>query len=49
MDALLAMAAGQDLQMRVQAAKALPKALDSDSRVAPQLAMLARDGEASGA
>lgn len=46
-DTLLALAADQDLQLRVQAAKALAKAADSDPRVAPQLAMLARDGEAA--
>ncbi|MET7747775.1 HEAT repeat domain-containing protein [Micromonospora sp. NPDC005367] len=33
--------------MRAQAAKALPKAVDSDPRVTPQLTMLARDDEAA--
>ncbi|GGO14247.1 HEAT repeat domain-containing protein [Micromonospora parathelypteridis] len=46
-DTLLALAADQDPQLRVQAAKALAKAADSDPRVAPQLTMLARDGEAA--
>lgn len=46
-DALLALAADQDPQLRVRAAKALAKAAHSDPRVAPQLTMLARDGEAA--
>ncbi|CCH19779.1 hypothetical protein MILUP08_44656 [Micromonospora lupini str. Lupac 08] len=46
-DALLVLAADQDSRLRVQAAKALAKAADSDPRVAPQLTMLARDGEAA--
>ncbi|MBQ0977954.1 MULTISPECIES: HEAT repeat domain-containing protein [Micromonospora] len=46
-DTLLVLAADQDPQLRVQAAKALATAADSDPRVAPQLTMLARDGEAA--
>ncbi|MFJ2081254.1 HEAT repeat domain-containing protein [Micromonospora chokoriensis] len=46
-DTLLALAADHDPKLRVQAAKALAKAADSDPRVAPQLTMLARDGEAA--
>ncbi|MEW2427836.1 HEAT repeat domain-containing protein [Micromonospora sp. NPDC047644] len=46
-DTLLVLAADQDPQLRVQAAKALAKVADSDPRVAPQLTMLARDGEAA--
>ncbi|MEU1398380.1 HEAT repeat domain-containing protein [Micromonospora zamorensis] len=46
-DTLLMLAADRDPQLRVQAAKALAKAADSDPRVAPQLTMLARDGEAA--
>ncbi|MCZ7373419.1 HEAT repeat domain-containing protein [Micromonospora sp. WMMC250] len=45
-DTLLVLAADDDPKLRVQAAKALAKAADSDPRVAPQLTMLARDGEA---
>ncbi|MFE9204093.1 hypothetical protein [Micromonospora sp. NPDC007230] len=46
-DALLALAADEDPQLRVQAANALPKAVDSDSSVTPQLATRARDDEAA--
>jgi HEAT repeat protein len=45
-DALLTLAADQDPQVRVQAAKALPQAVDSDVRVTQQLLALARDDEA---
>lgn len=46
-DTLLTLAVDSDPQLRVQAAKALPKAADADPRVAPQLTVLARDGEAA--
>ncbi|MEU8211440.1 HEAT repeat domain-containing protein [Micromonospora sp. NPDC049044] len=46
-DTLLALAADQNPELRVQAAKALAQAADSDPRVAPQLTMLAGDGEAA--
>ncbi|MFG3690818.1 HEAT repeat domain-containing protein [Micromonospora sp. NPDC047740] len=46
-DALLALAADEDPQLRVQAADALPKVVDSDSRTTPLPATLARDDEAA--
>jgi HEAT repeat protein len=44
-DALLNEAAGPDPRRRAQAAKALPKALDTDPRVVPALLELAADDE----
>lgn len=40
------LAADEDPQLRVQAAKSRAKAVDSDPRVTPQITMLARDDEA---
>lgn len=44
-DALLTFAADEDPELRIEAAEALAKAVDSDPRVAPQLMVLAKDDQ----